>query len=57
MVAENRLTVISGAPVASPTATSVKVSDGDGRMLAVAVPSTRTGWPRIFSASTSKAVR
>ena len=54
MVASKRSTSIIGLPSVSPTWTWVKVSDGDGRMVALAVPVTWTGWPRIFSASASK---
>ena len=47
IVTEKRLTDIIGWPSVSPTSTSVKVSEGEGRMLASAVPLTRTGWPRM----------
>ena len=56
IVTANRFTDIIGWPSVSPTSTLVKVSDGEGRMLASAEPRTCTGWPRILPASASKFV-
>ena len=55
---ENVSTVIAGSPFGpSPTATSEKVTDGNGRSLAVASPCTVTLRPRIALASRSKSAR
>jgi hypothetical protein len=57
MVTSNFSTVIIGLPSASPTRTSVKASDGVGRIEALAVPVTLTGCPRMRPASSSNVAR
>ena len=55
---ENSSTVIAGSPLGPPpTVTSAKVTDGNGRMRAVASPLTVTLRPRIALASRSNSVR
>eukprot|EP01133_Synstelium_polycarpum_P025319 gene25318-biopygen21847 len=54
---ENLSMVMTGADPGSPTLTSEKVTDGNGRSLALAVPATVTGRPRSADASRSNEER